>query len=115
MNESFINAVKQLKLQEVIKSDTEIARKTGYSKGLISKYLNEKEKVSSDFMEKFCEVFNMQHLNINGNGGEKEKRHDVYNVRLREERMGKVVLPADAKKDDVEMVIQFLQLMLKTM
>lgn len=115
MNQILIDAVKKLKQQEIIKSDVDIARKTGYSKGLISKYLSGKEKASSSFMEKFREVFNMEHLNINGNNGDKEARHDVYNVRLKDERMGKIVLPADTQKDDVELMIEFLQLMLKSL
>lgn len=115
MNKDLIEAVEKLKYQKIIKSDTDLAKKVGYSKGLISKYLAGKEKASKAFLEKFQEVFNMDHLNINGNNGDKEARHDVYNVRLRDERMGKLILPADTKKEDVELVIEYLKLMLKSM
>lgn len=56
-NSELIAAVDWLKAQKIIKSNEDIASKIGYSKGVLSEYLNNKKKVSELFMRKFYEAY----------------------------------------------------------
>jgi transcriptional regulator with XRE-family HTH domain len=46
-----------LKSNGVIRRDAEIVRDTGYSKGMVSSYINGKITPSKDFIEKFNQVY----------------------------------------------------------
>lgn len=54
---SLSQAVEFLKANRIIKRDVEIAERTGYSKGVVSNYLNGKIEVSEKFKKKFFEVY----------------------------------------------------------
>lgn len=56
-NSTLIEAVKKLKATGVIKRDTQVAEALGYSKGVVSEYLNNKKPVSELFLKKFSEKF----------------------------------------------------------
>lgn len=56
-NEGLRQDVEYLKSKRVIKKDAEIASKTGFSKSVISNYLNGRIRASKPFVEKFYEVF----------------------------------------------------------
>lgn len=57
MEMSLSQAVEFLKANRIIKRDIEIAERTGYSKGVVSNYLNGKIEVSEKFKKKFFEVY----------------------------------------------------------
>lgn len=59
---SLYDAVEFLKSERIIKKDTEIAIKTGYSKQTISNYISGKQKPSKNFIDKFSEVFNLESI-----------------------------------------------------
>lgn len=64
MNElTLYDTVELLKSKRIIKKDVEISEKTGYSKQLVSNYINSKQKASKAFINKFSEVFNLQSIN----------------------------------------------------
>ncbi|HKR03503.1 MAG TPA: S24 family peptidase [Bacteroidia bacterium] len=53
--------IEYLKSLRIIKRDSEIVKSTGYSKGLVSNYINGKIPISEAFKEKFYEVYG-EHL-----------------------------------------------------
>lgn len=53
----FIKDVEKLKALRIIKKDTEIVEKTGYSKGVVSNYLSGNIPASENFKKKFYEVY----------------------------------------------------------
>jgi hypothetical protein len=55
-NEILINAVKKLQLRFPV---ADIQRATGYEKGSISSFLNNKKPVSDNFLQTFSEAFNI--------------------------------------------------------
>ncbi len=56
-NIELITAVRRLKGEGLIKSNSEVAEALGYSKGVLSEYLNNKKAVPESFMKKFNEKF----------------------------------------------------------
>ena len=60
-NEKLIRAVNYLQLEFAV---VEIATKMGLDKGNVSAYLNNKKSVSSNFIKKFEEAFNIDTTNF---------------------------------------------------
>ena len=56
------NLVEYLKTNRIIRRDVEIANKTGYSKQIVSNYINGKQKPSKQFIDKLIEVFQIENL-----------------------------------------------------
>lgn len=65
-NPELIDTVDKLKAAKKIRRDAEIVAKTGYSKGLVSRYLNGKEQASETFLEKFQEVYREEIQSLGG-------------------------------------------------
>lgn len=59
-NKELIQKVEQLRRQGVIRRDADIVEKTGFSKSVVSSYLNGKIKASRNFTDKFDEVFSLR-------------------------------------------------------
>lgn len=123
MNEKIIEVYKRLVREEKIQSQQDFADQLGYNKGTISEILNGKKAASRPLIKKFEEVFGKfktpdENMIVdgptNGNSG-KENQHEHYNVRLKNERSGKIVMPKDVKKEDIQIFIEYLKLMLKSM
>jgi transcriptional regulator with XRE-family HTH domain len=56
-NPELYDMVERLRSLRKIKKDADIVEQTGFSKGLVSNYINGRLKVSSNFMKKFKEVY----------------------------------------------------------
>jgi hypothetical protein len=56
-NAELISAIELLKSKKIIKRDAEISEAIGYTKGLVSLYVNNKKEVSELFMRKFYEKY----------------------------------------------------------
>lgn len=71
-NEEFIGQVKALYRAEKIESDIDLARRLGFSKSVVSSYVNGKVKASKNFLKKFAEVFknDLEQIGVVGGNGE---------------------------------------------
>ena len=56
-NTELIASAELLKTRKVIRKDIDISRLTGFSKSVVSNYLNGRVQASQNFIDKFCEVF----------------------------------------------------------
>src|ERR1043165_980200 len=56
-NKVLINAVRELKALGVIKRDSEIAETLGYTRAVVSEYLNNKKAVSEMFLTRLFEAY----------------------------------------------------------
>jgi transcriptional regulator with XRE-family HTH domain len=72
-NEKLIKAVNYLRLEFPV---VEIAEKTGMDKGNISSYLNNKKSVSSNFIKKFEEAFNIDTNNFENKPEQTPRQND---------------------------------------
>ena len=61
IQERFLDEVKNLKIKFPV---AEISKKTGYKSPIVSEYLSGKKDVSDKFLQKFCEVYNLNYTAI---------------------------------------------------
>lgn len=116
-NQELINAVERLKRARVVKRDKDIVEKTGYSKGLVSKYLSGKGLASKSFLQKFQEVYNISLSEpepMQNNDSNAEPFN--YQIPLTNGRVAVLSYPKNLTEQDIEILkstIDIIELSLK--
>lgn len=124
INKDLIEKVEALRIRKKLKREvTEIAEKTGYSKGQVSSYINGKVKASQNFMLKFNEVFRdvlKTQTSVNNFTNTEEaivpnSELINYNIPIGKQRIAVITLPLNAGAKDIDKIISHLKLMKEAM